>query len=388
VSVTLVRGGQLIDGVSPVPIEEGFVAWQDGRISAIGRLGDLDAALQASAETVIDATGKTVMPGLVNAHEHLDDRRTFGSFQARMERPKEMLLLGAARSALASLSEGFTTVRDCGGVGDNPVYLRHAIELGVLIGPRVRTCVAPIAQSGGYARPLSLAADGPCEVRKLTRELLGRGADFIKCMASTGAAGAQVGGPQSMQMSIPELAAAFEEAHRAGKRTTAHAHPPAAINAAIDAGVDAIEHGVLIDEATAARMADKGVFLVSTMSEILVSATEGQRYRRPLLQVERAKPLVEVAVAGMCRAVQAGVKIAMGLDVMGDSVRELQMLLRAGMTPMQALQAATRVGAELLGIDEDVGTLEHNKLADVLLVEGNPLADVRALDRIDTVVIG
>src|SRR4051794_22365918 len=115
-AVTLVRGGQLIDGVSPAPIPDGYVSWQDGRITAVGRLQDMDPTLQAAADTVIDATGKTILPGLVNAHEHLDDRRTFGSFQARMERPKEMLLLGAARSTLASLSEGFTTVRDCGGV--------------------------------------------------------------------------------------------------------------------------------------------------------------------------------------------------------------------------------------------------------------------------------
>jgi imidazolonepropionase-like amidohydrolase len=364
------------------------VAWSDGRIVAAGPLAQLDRALEKSAETVLDATGKTVLPGLVNAHEHLDDRRTFGSFQERTTRPREILLLGAARSTLASLSEGFTTVRDCGGMGDNPLFVRQAIELGLFVGPRVRTCIAPICQSGGYARPLSIPADGPDEVRKRARELLGRGADFIKCMASTGAAGAREGGPLAMQMSVPELAAAFDEAHRAGKRTTVHAHPPAAINAAIDAGVDAIEHGVLIDEPTAQRMATNRIFLVSTMSEILVSATEGLRYRRPRLQVERAKPLVDVAIAGMRRAIEAGVKVAVGLDVMGRGVHELQLLVQAGMTPMQALQAATRVGAELLGMEREIGSVEPDKFADLLIVDGDPLVDMCALGCIDTVVVG
>jgi imidazolonepropionase-like amidohydrolase len=382
----LVSGGRVVTGASSEPIEAGYVILGDGEIAEVGSMEDLAPTARESCDRVVDATGKTVMPGLVSAHEHMDDRRSFGGFQERMERPSSILLLGAAHAALACLREGITTVRDCGGVAGNSVYVRDAIELGLLAGPRVRTCVAPIGRTGGYGTPLTLGADGPVEVRKRARQVLAQGADFVKCMASEGVASGRLGDPGALQMTDEELAAAVDEAHRAGKRATVHAHPSAAIRQAVECGVDSIEHGLLMDDECAALMAERGVFLISTLSEPAITAEDGARYRRPALQSEATLRVARLGVENFGRAVRAGVKVAMGVDVLGTPARELALMVEAGMTPMAALQAATHGGAELLGLEATTGSLAPGMSADLIVLADDPLEDVGAIDSVETVV--
>jgi len=383
VTTTVLKGALVIGGVGDEPIPDATITVVGDRIEHVSAS---NGSKSREGDIIIDLTGKVVIPGLINAHEHLDDRRSFGPWQERVTRPAPMLLLAATRAALLSLTEGITTVRDCGTRGENALYMKHAVELGVLVGPRIQCCISPIGQTGGYALPSTIPATGEVEVRRVTRELLYRGADFIKCMASSGSAGASAEGPTAVQMSTSELAVAFDEAHRIGRRATVHAHPPAAIRQAIDAGVDAIEHGNLLDQEVAGLMAEKGVFLVSTLSEHWVTAYED--YRRPRLQVERSRPIVQKAITNMGHAIQAGVKVAMGLDVLGNPVRELQMFIEAGMTPMQALRAATIVGADLMNRSGDLGSIEADKLADLVVLNSNPLDDIAAVGDVSQVMLG
>lgn len=382
----LLNDAQIIDGFTDAP-STGFVLVEAGRINDVGEGTASPDALE-QADLVFDCRGKTVLPGLVNAHEHLEDHRTFGSFQERMGRPHEMLLLGAVQTCLSALSEGITTIRDCGGVARDSVYLKHAVEAGLLIGPRISACIAPLGRIGGYGSPLALEASGAADFRRRAQELLASGADFLKCIATGGLASANLDGARErLELQDEELTAVADEAHAEGRRVTVHAHTPAGIRQAARCGVDIIEHGLLIDAESARLMADRGMFLVSTLSEPAVLASDGLSFRRPRRQVEGAMPLQRQVLSNFQHAMDAGVQIAMGLDVLGNMTMELQLMIDAGMTPMGAIQSATRVGAEVLGLDSEIGTIERGKVADLVVLPDDPLEDIHALANPEHVLI-
>ena len=353
----------------------------------ISKVGHADMIGRVSGE-VIELTGKTVLPGLISCHEHITFKRYHGTFQEMMRWPRARFYFHGACSALLSLKEGITTVRDIGGKDHINIELRRAIEDGVLIGPRMVVAGQPICMTGGHGYELCREADGPDRVRKVAREQLKAGADFIKVMASGGFVSRGADLPTSSQLTVEEMCAAFEEAHKAGKRTTTHAHPPKAIQAAIEAGVDCIEHGALLDEETADLMASKGVFLDPTLSALRITAERGLEMGRPrwLVEVSREKILHQMDT--FRKAVKAGVKIVTGVDSIGEMVMELQLLMEGGLSTMEAILAATKTASQCLDLADEIGTIEVGKLADLIVVDGDPLADITTLRDINMVIKG
>ena len=185
--------------------------------------------------------------------------------------------------------------------------------------------------------------------------------------------------PWSAQLTVEEMRVAFDEAHRAGKPTTVHAHPPQAIRWAIEAGVDCIEHAALIDQETAELMATRGIFLVSTLGESWVMAERGLELGRPRWLVEASRAHQGERMEHFRTAVRAGIKMGAGTDVIGDMATEMMLMMEGGLSAMQVLQAATRVNAEILGQAASLGTVEAGKLADVIVIGGDPLADIGAV---------
>ncbi len=322
------------------------------------------------------------MPGLINCHQHLDNRHGYGSYHTRAAQEIPYLVARAARNALLDLQEGVTTIRDVASRHGTNLHVKQAIEDGMLLGPRVVACGQPIAMTGGHGWHLCIEADGVAEVRKAARELLKRGADLIKCMASGGFISIGVDQPWSPQLTIEEMHAAFDEAHKAGKPTTVHAHPPEAIQWAVEAGVDCIEHGALIDRESAELLVEKGIWLVPTLGESYIIAHRGEEYGRPAWLAQLCREKLEDRATHFGNAVEAGVKMAVGTDVIGTMAEEIQLMVEGGVGVMDALVAATRNGAEVCGLLDRTGTLEEGKWADLIVLDGDPLEDLSALNQV------
>lgn len=383
------KGMTLIDGTGAPPVPDAFVRVEGGTIAAVGRVSDLGEGAHQDGIEVIDVSGRTVLPGLINAHEHLTFKRYHGVFQDVVTRwSDERLLLHGAASCLVSLSEGVTTVRDIGGKGIANLLLKQSVEDGTLIGPRIVADGAPIAMTGGHGWQICREVNSPDEVRAVAREMLLAGADFIKCMASGGFVSRGQDEPNSQQLTTEEMRAAFDEAHKVGRRTTVHAHPPVAIRAAIEAGVDCIEHGGLIDEPTAELMAKKGIFLVPTLSALRITAEKGAEMGRPAWLVHVSRERAPLQIETFSKAVRAGVPVVTGVDSIGEMIREMELLLEGGLTPMDTLVAATSRAAKCLDIADSIGTVQVGKCADLIVTDGDPLKDVRAIGKLDWVIKG
>jgi imidazolonepropionase-like amidohydrolase len=266
--------------------------------------------------------------------------------------------------------------------------MKKGVVEGMIVGPRIVTCGQPIAMTGGHGWDLCIEADGPDEVRKAARKLLKAGVDIIKAMASGGHVEQAKDQPWSSQLSEEEMRVAFEEAKKAGKKTTVHAHPPAAIKAAIAAGVDCIEHGALMDKETAELMAREGIYLVPTLGEGWEIAHRGVELGRPAWLIESCRQHLESRMKCYGLAVQAGVKMAVGTDVASSMALEMELMQKGGLGAMEVLVAATRNGAELCDLADETGTLEVGKLADVIVIDGNPLENMEDISKVDLVFKG
>jgi imidazolonepropionase-like amidohydrolase len=378
------RKATLIDGTGRQPIANAVIVLDGDKIAAVGQEGQV---AQPPGE-VINLAGKTVLPGLLNMHEHLELRRALGAWQEKVAQSDNWAMMRAVRNALLCLQEGVTTVRDLGSRRGLNLALKRGIEEGMIIGPRMVTCGQPLVMTGGHGWEICTEADGPDEARKAARKQLKAGADLIKAMASGGYISYIKPGqdlPWSSQLTVEEMHAAFEEAKKAGKKTTVHAHPPAAIRSAIEAGVDCIEHGVLLDKETAELMASKGIFLVPTLAESWEMAEHGLELGRPAWLVEASKAELDSRLERFTCAVDAGVKIAMGTDVAGSPAREIELMAKGGLSPMEAIVAATRNGAELIDMEDQIGTIEAGKLADLIVVDGSPLENLLDLAKVELV---
>jgi imidazolonepropionase-like amidohydrolase len=266
------------------------------------------------------------------------------------------------------------------------LIMRDAVDAGMIIGPRILSCGEAISMTGGHGWELNLEADGPDEVRRAVRQQLKAGADFIKLFASGGYIDRTKDQPWSMQYNEDELRAGFLEAKKAGKKTTVHCHPPVAIQASIRAGVDCIEHGALIDRESAELMAREGVYLVPTVGEGWMMAYRGLEMGRPAWQVEMAREhLLESRTMEL--AIEAGIKMAVGTDVISSMMVDMKLMVEGGLSPMEVVVAATRNGAEVCDILDETGTLEKGKSADLIVIDGNPLVDIEALERVVQVVV-
>lgn len=377
---------RLVDPDTGRVVERGTLAIEGDRITEVA-----DATGDPPIDA-IDVAGRTVLPGLIDVHLHVtsDTSRSPGfgpppPLHGEDPRPPELGAFVLAKTATALLEMGVTTVRDVGAFDDEALLLRRAIELGLVEGPRLLTCARIVSATapGGLAfRTMYEEADGPWEMRRAVRRQLRRGADFVKLM-STGARSVEREDPEPAQMTREELAAIVDEAHRIGLRVAAHAEGLEGTRYAIEEGVDTVEHGLALhrDPALLARMAEAGQVLVPTLSTFHDLAERFAHEWVPRL-VDQAERQLEEAYTTLDAARAAGVTLAMGFDSgpPGSSAWELVRMADGGLGPLGALRAATVGGAAALG-RADLGRLTTGAVADVVVVDGDPLADPRVLVR-------
>ena len=354
---------------------------------------------EASApDGALDVGGHFVMPGLIDAHIHLtDDPKMLEAAappkarQGEEPRPRELVYFILANSARAFLRAGITSIRDVGCYDDNAIVLREAIRLGLTDGPRILSCGRIISATAPGSRLFTTMyeeADGPDEMRRCVRRQLRRGADYIKVMAG-GARSVLREDPEPSQLTKEEMDALVDEAHRLGLRVAAHAEGLGAVRRAVEGGVDTVEHGLSLHRAPELLdlMARHGTVLVPTLTTF---HDVGERFDTIFATrlVEQAKRQRDEAYRTLLAARQAGVTLAMGFDSgpPGADATELVRMVEGGLTAHEGITAATAGSARALGLD-DVGSIEPGKAADLLVLQTNPLHDVKALTRQDEIVM-
>jgi len=391
----VVKAARLIDGKSRTPLAPAVVVIEDDRIVQVGSGIKPPAGAQ-----VIDLGGATLLPGLIDCHDHLTANPEQSGYKSLgVSLPRETLY--GATNAARTLLAGFTTVRNVGAAGFSDVALRDAIVDGDLSGPRLLVSGPPLGITGGHCDNNLLpyeyhfkdegVADGPWEARAKVREVVKYGADLIKVCASGGvlSKGDQPGTPQ---YTLEELKAIVEEAHKLGRKVAAHAHGTQSIKDAILAGVDSIEHASLIDDEGIRLAKEHGTFLVMDIYNDDFILQEGARVGMLPESLEKERKLGQLQRDNFARAVRAGARMAFGTDggvyPHGDNARQFAYMVKYGMTPIEAIQAATTQAAELLGLADRVGSVEPGKLADLIATRDDPLSDVRALERVGFVMKG
>lgn len=395
-----IRCGLLIDGIAAEPRRNVTVVIESGRITSVG--DPAPAALPS-----LDLGDYTCLPGLIDMHTHLTDRpgETADLSVYYRRTPEEQLALARA-NAQATLLAGFTTVRDVGTyLAWTDRALRDEIDAGHSPGPRMQVAGYYLTIPGGggdlvipgYPEsdipPIVRlgVARGPDEFRRKAEQAVAGGADFLKVIAS-GAVLAYGGVPGEPEMTPEEISAVVEVAHRHGRKVAAHAHGARSIREAILAGVDSIEHASLIDDAGIALARDRRVALSMDVYNGDYIDTEGRRQGWPEEFLRKNLETVEEQRQGFSRAVAAGAPIVYGTDAAvyphGLNARQFEIMVRRGMSPMQAIRSATSVAAHYLGWEDRVGSLAPGRLGDLVAVEGNPLEDVRRLRQVAVVVKG
>jgi imidazolonepropionase-like amidohydrolase len=388
--MTVLRGATLIDGTGAAPVRDATLVVQDGRIESITTGAGGPAP---SSHEVIDATGLTLLPGLIDCHDHLAMHGYELASRWGLSEPGSTRSVRTARVIEQTLAAGYTTIRDAGGLD---VGFRVAIEDGLLKGPRLLTAVAIISPVGGIGDRVSPSghecmvphdpalpesvANGVPEVRRVVRTMIRAGADVIKCATTGGASSRSGHGPKDPAFDRDEMRALVDEAHAQGRKVMCHALGGPGLRLALEAGVDSVEHGCYLDEdpELIPMMAERGIVLTPTL---LVYAYHSES-KSPHVR-ERARALRDHHRASIQRALAAGVRVVAGTDAGGHghppNARELPLLVEAGLSPMQAIQAATGWAAEAVGLEREIGTIEKGKRADLIAVSGDPLADVGVL---------
>ena len=377
-----IHAGTLIDGTGTAPRRNVTIRLDGDRIAEVR-----DASKSTPGSSDLDARRLSVVPGLLNCHEHLSFKARRGSIADMMNLPDATLALQAAESARWDVSQGITSVRSTGDKNFIDVAMARATASGMALGPRVIAAGPPLLMSGGHGYPLGWEADGADDFRTATRKLLKNGSDFVKLIASGGLAKTRPGeGTMHLELTLEEMRAAVEVAHAAERRVAAHAHGPVAIERALEAGVDSVEHGTLLTPELVQRMIEQGTYLVPTLSQIHRFAYRGVELGKPQSYQDSALEIWDETIERFSAAVKAGVQFVAGTDGVGDLKEEIEHFVRAGATPVQAIHAATGRAAELLGLP--VGVIAKGKLADLVFVEGDPSEDVSALRQVVTVVQG
>ncbi len=376
---TAYLNGQVIDGRGKV--FKGYVI-VDGEKIAEAHEGTPAALAESTVK--IDLAGKTILPGLIDCHVHL---RSDGLADPRAQQASDtdaVALLRSARNARRCLECGVTTIRDCGSRGGIDFALRTASQQGLCPTPRLVLSGIIICMTGGHGWQLGYEADGPDAVRRAARTQIKLGADNVKLIASGGilSPGSEIGAPQ---LTIEEMRAAADEAHAAGKICCAHAHGSTAIKNAVRAGVDSVEHGYLLDDEGIDLMLQRGTYLVATSAAVRNVVKHGTSSGVRPDVVRKAQSAIDQHIASFKRAHKAGVKLAMGTDTgvpftqHGNNLDELVYLVEMGLSPLEAIATATSGAAKLLKLDDRIGSLEPGKLADFVVVDGDPLSDITML---------
>ena len=385
----LIKNGLLLDPLCPELLGPHDVLVEGSKIIAVS-----DKPIDTRADQIIDAKGKTIMPGLIDCHVHVMATQLNLSTQGIL--PDALVMMRAVPIMQAMLRRGFTTVRDAGGAGWG---LKCAIEEGTVDGPRLFIAGRAISQTGGHGDPrprsdhlkpmsfcgccfragdIGRVADGVDEVRKAVRQEFQMGADHIKIMASGGVASPTdpIG---AWGYSDDEISAIVAEAHGRQTYVMAHAYTAEAISRAIKLGVRTIEHGNLIDEATAQLMAEKGAYAVPTLVTYEALANEGEKLGLPSDSVAKIEIVRQAGLTALQMLKKAGVKIAYGSDLLGASQRlqsdEFKIRSRV-MSNFDVIQSATLIGAEVLNQVGQIGRIQEGAIADMLLVDGNPYQDI------------
>lgn len=383
----VLRSASIFDSVTGRVIDKGYVVVDGKRIAEVGE-GDP----RGVNGTIIDLNGKFVLPGLINAHVHLvwDGSPDPDSVIRSLSYSQTALL--AAAMARRHLHAGITTVRDVGSVGDSVLALRWAVENGLVEGPNIVASGPPLTMTGGHMHPVvGQEVDGEAEVLKATRALIKRGVDLIKVMA-TGGVYTPHEKPGSPQLSVREITVAVEEAHKRGIPVSAHAEGLEGVRNAVSAGVDSIEHGNFADRAVLLEMKAKGIVLVPTASWFWRAAqSDAVLMGIPPYVVEKVGEVVDAQRQSLGAALDLEIEIATGTDA-GAPIHppenffmEIDILKEFGMSPTQVLQAATWNGARVCRRD-DIGRLVPGALADILVVQENPIENLSSLRRTELVI--
>lgn len=393
---TAIRAGNLLDVREGRLLPDRIITVENGEITSVVPFAEWRSEPNVK---LIDLRNRTVLPGLIDSHVHI----TFPSNSA----PTAWLLTSSARSALVGarnarvlLEAGFTTVRNVGGRDYSDVSLRDAIDAGDVIGPRMLTAANSICITGGHCDFTSVlppdmkiegagSADGPVNMEHKVREQIKYGADLIKITATGGVMSARTD-PRFPHMTQDEIAAVVKTAHGLGRKVASHAHAAEGVKRSVEAGVDSIEHGHMMDDAAIALMKAKGTYLVPTVYLCEYNIANMAQSPLPEFNKRKMKMVCDVGVENIRKAIQQGVKIAFGTDTPvfphGLNAREFGTYVRLGMTPIQAIRTATLNASDLLGTSDKTGAVEVGKYADLIAVEGNPLENVRVLEQVKFVM--
>lgn len=403
-------GVRLVDGTGGPPVESATVVVEDGRFTYAGpestrpagarpeRSGPERSGAAPGGATVIDCGGRTLLPGFFDCHLHfLMDSNADFTGRLLTNRPT-VTVFERAKRMRETLHAGITTARDLGGIDAG---YRDAVAMGLIEGPRLHVALRLMSHTGGHADfslpsgfdpsalldPFSELADDPGEVRLATRRLLRDGADVIKVCA-TGGVNSPSDQPEDEGLTVEEIATVVDETRRhRGRPVAAHAQGTVGIKNALRGGVTSIEHGYLIDDEGIDLMLEKGAFLVPTLSTFEVG-----RDRFTAAAFEKKTRLAEAAADRLSEAVRRGVKVALGTDAgavpHAQNLRELgHMVAKMGLSPLEAIRAGTLHAAQLMGLDESLGTVEVGKIADVVVCDGDPVTDIDLLGRPENVVL-
>ena len=392
---TLIRAGHVIDVHTGNELADETVIVQGDKIVGLAKTADTRAL---EGDRVVDLTQYTVLPGMIDVHVHLTMVTNFDPYFELSMTPAKEAILGV-ENAKTTLEAGFTTVRNVGAGGWTDVALRDEINEGHIPGPHMQVSGPPLGITGGHMDENLLpaqyrwqaegVADGIAAVQHMVRNNIKYGADLIKIGASGGVL-SKGDDPQASQYTLEEMQAIVADAHRLGRKVAAHAHGAQAILWASEAGVDSIEHGSYINDEDIAMMKKHGTYLVPT--SYLVDWQRQYGHLPPFYQ-QKMIDVGNAMKANHKRAIQAGVKVAMGTDAAvyphGLNAHELDVYVNQyGMTPLEALKTTTLNAADLMGWTDKVGSLEPGKWADVIAVSGDPLKDIRTLQHVSFVMKG
>ena len=395
-AATLIHAGRLIDGRADQAAGPSTIVVEGERIVAV----EAGHRAPGPEDRVIDLSGATVLPGLMDMHTHVSSENSRTSYLNRFTMDAPEVTLQSTVYARRTLEAGFTTIRDLGDSYNVSIALRDAIADGKVVGPRIFTSGKSIATTGGHADPTNgwaehIAGDpgpkdgvinGVADARKAVRQRYKDGADLIKVTATGGVMSLAKNG-LNPQFKDDELEAIVATARDYGFHVAAHAHGAEGMKRAVEAGVYSIEHGTYMDDEVIRLMKKHGTWYVPTIhaGKFVAERAEERGYLPEMVRLKAAAigPQIQDTFA---KAYRAGVKIVFGTDCgvgpHGTNAREFGFMVEAGMPPMEAIQSATSVAAKFLGIEDRLGTIEAGKLADIIAVEGDPLTDIGAMSEV------
>ncbi|QTA82912.1 Amidohydrolase 1 family protein [Desulfonema limicola] len=396
-NITCFINAFLIDGNGKEPVSDASVLVCGDTIKQVStgkQVSAGDKNLCNSADQVIDLKGKTLMPGLIDAHVHAGNIEV--DFKKTAALAPAVYVLRTVKNLETDIDLGFTTLRDAGGLD---LGFKQAVDQGLIRGPRLLLSISPLTQTGGHGDKRSFldqahhprnsigifpeVCDGPDQVRRSAREVLRKGADQIKVMADGGVASPS-DIPGQWQFTVQELKAAVETAQAAGTYVMAHVYGIQAVRNCLEAGVRSIEHGNLIDFETAEIMVQNNAFYVPTLSVFDILAENGEKQGMSPFVLKKLESVRHHGQKAVALAQKAGVKIGSGSDIIGpfQHLKGRELALKAQiMTPMQAIVSATRINAEILGLEAKTGTITPGKLADLIVIDGNPLKDISLFEK-------